>query len=49
MISAYKDDAQLAIEMSVKISEATGEKQKAFNDGEFVKHCLMIIAEKRCP
>ena len=48
MISAYKDDSQLATELSFKISEAAAEKEKPFSDGEFMKHCLIIFAEFAC-
>ena len=49
MISVYKDDSQITTELSYKISEVIAEKGKAFGDGEFVKHCLMIFAERACP
>jgi len=49
MISLYKNDSQLGTELSFKFSEAIAEKGKAFSDGEFVKHCLMILAERACP
>ena len=49
MISVYKDDSQITTELSYKISEAIAEKEKAFSDGEFVKHCPMIFAEWACP
>ena len=49
MISVYKDDSQIATELSYEISEAIAQKGKAFSDGEFVKHCLMIFAERACP
>ena len=49
MISVYKDNSQITTELSYKISEAIAEKGKAFSDGEFVKHCLMIFAEWACP
>ena len=49
MISVYKDNSQITTELSYKISEAIAEKGKAFSDGEFVKHCLMIFAERACP
>ena len=44
MISIYKDDSEIAIELSFKVSEAIAEKGKAFSDGEFVKHSLAIFS-----
>ena len=49
MTLAYKDHSQLATELSFKISEAIAEKGKPFSDGEFIKHCLIIFAERTCP
>ena len=49
MISVYKEDSQITTKLSNKISEAVAEKGKAFSDGEFVKHCLMVFAERACP
>jgi len=49
MISLYKNDTQLRTELSFKFSEAIAEKGEGFSDGEFVKHCLMIFAERACP
>jgi len=49
MISLYKNDTQLGTELSFEFSEAIAEKGKAFSDGEFVKHCLMTLAERACP
>ena len=49
MILVYKDDSQITTELSYKISEAIAKKGKAFSDGESVKHCLMVFAERACP
>ena len=49
MISLYKNDSQLGTELSFKFREAIAENGKAFSNGEFVKHCLMIFAERACP
>jgi len=49
MIYLYKNDTKLGTELSFKISEAIAEKGKAFSCGKFVKHCLMIFAERAFP
>ena len=49
MILVYKDDSQITTKLRYKISKAIAEKGKAFSDGEFVKHCLMIFAERARP
>ena len=49
MIFIYKENSQITTELSNKISEAIAEKGRAFSDGEFVKHCLMVFAEQACP
>ena len=43
MIWADKDGSQFASELSFKISEAIAEKGKPFSDGQFIKHCLIIL------
>ena len=48
MISAYKNDSQLATVLSFRISNAITEKGKPFSDSEFIKHFLIIFAELAC-
>ncbi|KAJ4437121.1 hypothetical protein ANN_17256 [Periplaneta americana] len=48
-----KDDnnalSELAMRISYKICHESAEELKTFNEGEFIKRCLIILADEPCP